>query len=114
MEYAHSQRGNSRIFSALVANKHGEESAQWSKWFGKYLRGVCKVTDKRMVYHSFRHGFKDMCRECGISKEIADALQGHSDGDASSNYGAEFYPLRPLVDAIDRYKIHGLELPGRA
>ncbi|WP_183157257.1 site-specific integrase [Burkholderia pseudomallei] len=114
VEYAHSQRGNSRIFSALVANKHGEESAQWSKWFGKYLRGVCKVTDKRMVYHSFRHGFKDMCRECGISKEIADALQGHSDGDASSNYGAEFYPLRPLVDAIDRYKIHGLELPGRA
>ncbi|AJY41781.1 site-specific integrase [Burkholderia humptydooensis] len=111
VEYVHAQRGKPRIFSALVANKHGEESAQWSKWFGKYLRGVCKITDSRMVYHSFRHGFKDMCRDSGVPKEVADALQGHNDGDASGGYGAEFYPLRPLVEAMGRIRVPGLTLP---
>jgi hypothetical protein len=64
-----------------------------------------------MVYHSFRHTWKDVSRERGISKELADAIQGHSEADASSKYGGEFFPLRPLVDAMNRFEIHGLELP---
>lgn len=114
VEYAHSQKNKPRIFDQLKPNKYGEESAQWSKWFGKYLRGPCGVTDERMVYHSFRHGFKDVCRECSIGKDLADAIQGHDDGDSSSGYGSEYYPLRPLTEAMQRFTIHGLALPSRS
>ncbi|MGF6412560.1 DUF6538 domain-containing protein [Paraburkholderia sp. MM5482-R1] len=110
--YAHSHKGKPRIFPALKPNSYGEESGNWSKWFGKYLRGPCGVTDKRMVFYSFRHTFKDTCRERSIGKDVADAMQGHDDGDASSGYGSEFYPLRPLVEALSLFRIHGLTVPG--
>jgi hypothetical protein len=64
-----------------------------------------------MVVHSFRHIFKDLCRECGISKEHADAIQGHTEGDTSSIYGGEVYPLRPLVEAMAQYRVPGVTLP---
>ncbi|MGY6121297.1 DUF6538 domain-containing protein (plasmid) [Paraburkholderia strydomiana] len=111
VEYAHSHKGKPRIFPDLKPNSYGEESGNWSKWFGKYLRGPCAVTDNRMVFHSFRHSFKDACRECSISKDLADAIQGHDDGDASSGYGSEYHPLRPLVEAMSRFAIYGLTLP---
>lgn len=109
--YVQSRRGQARVFD-LVRNRHGRVGPGWSKWFGEYLRRVCKVTDTRMTFHSFCHTFKDVCRECGISKELADALQGHSEGDASSNYGGEFYPLRPLMEAMQKYEVPGVKLPG--
>jgi hypothetical protein len=62
------------------------------------------------VFHSFRHTFKEVCRDCDIGKELADAIQGHDDGDSSDSYGGEFYPLRPLVRAMSMYQVKGLQL----
>ncbi|MBC8735623.1 hypothetical protein F6X40_01925 [Paraburkholderia sp. UCT31] len=113
VKYARAQTGKPRIFHELRKDKYGVESSLWSAWWiQRMLRAECKPTSPKMVFHSFRHTFKDVCRECGITKEIADALQGHSEGDASSNYGGEFFPLRPLVGAMASYAIHGLKLPG--
>ena len=67
-----------------------------------------------MVFHSFRHSFKDICRECGIGEDVRDALQGHSEGDSAGGYGGEFYPLCPLVKAMERYTVHGVTLPPAA
>lgn len=111
VEFANSKRGGSRIFPGLRPDQHGIESSNWSKWWLKHIRKECAPASPKMVFHSFRHLFKDVCRDCGISKEHADALQGHSDGDTSDSYGGEFFPLRPLVDAISRYTVHGIKLP---
>jgi integrase len=111
VQYTQSFKGGTRIFPALKANKYGEEAANWSIWWLNFIRRECTVTDKRMVFHSFRHYFKDVCRACGISKEVSDALQGHAEGDSAGDYGAEFYPLRALVEAMDRYTVHGVKLP---
>ncbi|MGA7779951.1 MAG: DUF6538 domain-containing protein [Paraburkholderia sp.] len=111
VEYAQAQRGKARIFSELKPDTMGAESGNWSKWFGKYLRRVCKVTDPKMVFHSFRHGFKDMCREAGISDEVSDALSGHASGKVSRRYGGLSYPLAPLVEAVSRIRVSGLKLP---
>lgn len=108
LEYVASRRDQGRLFD-LAPDRHGRVSPTWGKWFGDYLRNVCKVTDRRMTFHSFRHLFKDICRTYGISREIADALQGHSDGSASSGYGGEFYPLRPLVEAISKFDVPGMQ-----
>lgn len=103
--------GRKRIFHKLIPSIDGKEGGNFSKWFGRYLRDACKVADKRMVFHSFRHLFKEVLREAEIPKEINDALTGHESGDVGDKYGGDAYPLRPLVNAIKRYRILGLTLP---
>ncbi|GIZ51735.1 hypothetical protein NCCP691_17490 [Noviherbaspirillum aridicola] len=103
--------GRKRIFHKLVPSIDGKEGGNFSKWFGRYLRDACMVADKRMVFHSFRHLFKEVLREAEIPKEINDALTGHESGDVGDKYGGDAYPLRPLVNAIKRYRIPGLTLP---
>jgi integrase len=103
--------GHKRIFHNLVPSIDGKEGGNFSKWFGRYLRDGCKVADKRMVFHSFRHLFKEVLREAEIPKEINDALTGHESGDVGDKYGGDAYPIRPLVKAIKRYRVSGLTLP---
>ncbi len=112
-EFTQAQAGKARIFDKLSPDAYKRETANWSKWFGKYLRNVCKVTDKRMVFHSFRHRFKDTAREVGIPEDVSDAISGHIGGGVARSYGGLTYPLRPLVDAMSRYRIPGLKLPPR-
>jgi integrase len=103
--------GRKRIFHKLAPSVDGKEGGNFSKWFGRYLRNTCKVADKRMVFHSFRHLFKEVLREAEIPKEINDALTGHESGDVGDKYGGDAYPLRPLVNAIKRYRVPGFTLP---
>jgi integrase len=108
------RRGQKRIF-ALVPDTHGVETGNWGSWFSGYLRTKIGVTDKRMTFHSFRHLFKDTCRARGISEDVHDALTGHAGGgEGRRTYGGLTYPLGPLVDAVRRYKVHGLALPDKA
>lgn len=95
-----------RIFDKLVADKFGTETAQYSKWFGRYLRSVCKVQNTRMTFHSFRHTFKELCRLGEI--EVGDVLTGHVSGNVGDKYGSDLYPLRPLVNGMKKYRVDGL------
>ncbi|AOJ04062.1 MULTISPECIES: site-specific integrase [Burkholderia] len=92
IELAQSRSSSPRIFN-LGPNKDGEFGQDWSKAYGRFLRGTCGITDPKRVFHSYRHTFKEICRDCDIGKELADAMQGHDDGDSSDDYGGEFYPL---------------------
>jgi integrase len=103
--------GHKRLFPALKPDKYGNVAASWSKWFGRWLRGTCKVTDKKMVYHSFRHTFKDYARFSRIEKEVHDEFTGHEAGDVGSNYGGLEYPLHPLVEGMKRYRVPGFTPP---
>jgi integrase len=111
LEYVKARAALPRIFESLKVDKYGAEGAVFGNWFGKYLRIVCKVEDRRMVFHSFRHGFKDAAREAGVPEDVADAITGHAGGGVARRYGGLNYPLRPLVDAIEKIKIRGLVLP---
>lgn len=97
-----------RIFPELVADKYGVETAQFSKWFGRYLRLKCGVLDERMAFHSFRHSFKELCRQEDIT--VSDILTGHSSGKVADKYGGDLYPLRPLVNAMNKFRVPGLSL----
>ncbi|WP_454752127.1 DUF6538 domain-containing protein [Cupriavidus necator] len=112
IDYAQGQRGKPRIFDGLKADRNGREAAKWSRWFSKYLRTVCGVTDSRMVFHSFRHNFKDLTRGAHVPEEVSDAITGHTSGKVSRRwYGGLAYPLAPMVDAMKRIRVAGLELP---
>ncbi|WP_347556509.1 site-specific integrase [Robbsia sp. KACC 23696] len=111
LEHARAAAGKRRIFFSLIPDVYGVESGNFSKWFGRYLRTVCRVTDERMVFHSFRHTFKHLSRLAGIPADVHNALTGHTTGDVADNYGGLSYPLAPLVAAISKYTVPEATLP---
>ncbi|MBF6618032.1 MAG: site-specific integrase [Candidimonas sp.] len=68
------------LFPLLVTDVKGNRSGNWSKWFGRYLRDTVKIKDPAIVFHSFRHTFKDICRACSIPGDVHDAITGHRSG----------------------------------
>jgi integrase len=111
LDYVRERReaGGRRLFPEVVSERT-EVRAAWSKWWGRYARKL-GITDKRKVFHSFRHSFKDACRAAGIEEAIYDAIQGHSGGGAGRGYGLG-YPLRVLSEAMAKVKYEGLDLTG--
>lgn len=100
------EAGHEWVFPELVPDHDGRRGGNFGKWFARYLRapkGV-GIKDPRLVFHSFRHTFKTLCREAGLSEEIHDALTGHVSGTVSRKYGE--MPIRPLVTAV-----HAIRLP---
>ena len=92
----------SRLFPKLVENVNGQCTTAFSKWFGRYLRGMIGISDKRKTFHSFRHGFKEACRIAEVPKELHDKLTGHQSSDIGDGYGGDLYPLMPLYNAIKK------------
>jgi len=83
------------------ADKHGIVSAAFSKRYGRLLRNTLKIDDKRITFHSWRHGFADMCRAAGIAPDVRMALMGHTEGGVSGTYGAgDGLPARRLIEAV--------------
>ncbi|MBR1285404.1 site-specific integrase [Bradyrhizobium sp. AUGA SZCCT0177] len=92
-------------------------SAAYSKWFGRYLRDTCNVTDTNKVFHSFRHSFKDALRAAEVPEDLGDALTGHSNQSVGRSYGAKGadamvrrFTLPRMVAAIERVTYSGLDL----
>ena len=104
------QTGYIRLFPLIKSPDDRQKTAMFSKWFGRHLRETLKIEDTRKVFHSFRHGFKDACRLSGVLSEHHDRLTGHSKGSIGDNYGSEYYPLKPLNEAMMTLSYNGLDL----
>jgi len=59
----------------------------FSQWFNREFRASIGLTDRNRTFHSFRHLFKDECREEGLGRDMHDAISGHKDGSTSAKYG---------------------------
>jgi integrase len=105
--YLQIQQANSEywLFPNLEPDHDGRRGGTFGQWFSRYLRGKqgCHIIDKRVVFHAFRHTFKTLCREAGITEEVHDALTGHVNGSVGRTYGQ--MPLAPLVEAIGKLKM---------
>lgn len=95
--YAKSAEG--RVFSDIPYGKV-QVSAVWSKVFMKWLRQTVGITDPRKTLHSFRHSFKNLCREAWIPEDVHDALTGHWNPSCGRGYGD--MPLKTLYEAIEK------------
>ena len=87
------------------AEGDGAATAQISKWFGLWRRANGFFDPARKQdHHSFRHSFKDACREAGLAEDVHDRLTGHA-GSAnqkvSRGYGSGG-SLRFLADAMGK------------
>ncbi len=75
------------LFPGFAPNPAGTWTARWSQWFGRFLRKEAKISDKRKVFHCFRHTFNDACRDAGIYDEDRLALIGHKVAGVNARYG---------------------------
>jgi integrase len=78
---------NAWLFAPVSPQASGMLKA-WTKWFGRYLRSV-GITDRRKVFHSFRHSFKDALRAANVSEDLNDALLGQKNSSVGRTYGAK-------------------------
>jgi integrase len=97
-----------RLFPHWKRGEDGYYSSVFSKWFGRFL-GSVGLQDPRLVFHSFRHGFKDALRRAMIEERIQDAIMGHEPEHVSSDYGLGYAPAE-LDNAIKAVTYPGLNL----
>jgi len=86
-----------RLFS-FPLNADGKAQNAASKKGMRFIRSI--TSDKDLVVHSFRHTFKDLCRNADIPNDLHKFITGHSGGDVSSYYG-EGFSLEKRKEAID-------------
>lgn len=93
------QRGSSQLFDDLQWTETQGWSKAASKRLNQHIRGL--IPDARKVFHSFRHSFKDLCRDAGIPEDVHDRLTGHSAAHVGRGYGAG-HSIRRLAAEIGR------------
>jgi integrase len=105
--------GEGRLFPLLTPGPQGGFGEAWSKWFGRFKRGL-GITNKASVFHSFRHGFKDALRRAAVSEDVNDALTGHASASIGRSYGAKDmvrrFGMGTLADAVSKVAYPGFDL----
>jgi len=84
------------------------DSESHGRWFNRYLHQRLGFS-KTLVFHSFRHTLKDLCRNGGIPREVHHQLTGHATGSVGDRYG-EGFSLETLYAELSRVKLP-FELP---
>lgn len=75
------------LFPDLSSNMFGKLTQEASRRAGRYIDKVV-ANDPRLVFHSFRHTFKDEGREAEIQERILDQLCGHAPTSVGGKYGS--------------------------
>lgn len=115
LDYVESRRpagGSAWLFPDLSTNQYKKRGAVFSNWFNAYLRSPIGITDRALVYHSFRHTFQTFGELAGISGHVIDELIGHA---PDSRYGRKEggfkrLPFALLIQAMEKLDFPGLEL----
>jgi integrase len=99
------------LFPAVASDRG---CANWGQWFMGYLRRTIGLTDKRLVFHTFRHTANAALIKGWRDRDIRDDLLGWTRTSMSENYSAEEMLHRwgaPLLrDAIATINYPGLDL----
>ncbi len=98
---------NQQIFPELKKDLRGYYSRNITRWFSIYLDKL-NITDKRKVFHSFRHTFRTKSAEAGISSDIVNILCGWSGSSVGERY-ANAFSIQALFTAMKKIKFKELE-----
>lgn len=100
--------GGERLFPDLTLTTHGGYASSFSNWYGRYCNEI-GLKDPNKVFHSFRHNFKDACRDADIPKDVHDRLTGHASSDVGSGYGIG-YSVEKLNQYVQKIEYTGLNI----
>jgi integrase len=95
------------LWPLLGSAENRRHSAAFSQWFGNYLRRKpLSIADRgKQPMHAFRHLFKDMCRDAGVSEEVNDALTGHAAGKSVGRGYGSGHSVARLYAEISKIKV---------
>jgi integrase len=80
-------RNELQLFSQLQPDTRGFFSGVPSGFFNDYFRAIGVKVDKRVNFHSFRHGIADAFRDAGYLDEEFNMLLGHTKATTTGRYG---------------------------
>ena len=80
------------LFPDIGLAATGYRSDTFSKWFARF-QAELGLTDRRMVFHSFRHNFSDAARAADIPGEIVDEIAGWSGGKSMRRHYGTGYSI---------------------
>ncbi|MFO3797856.1 MAG: hypothetical protein ACK8QZ_11345, partial [Anaerolineales bacterium] len=75
------------VFSSLIADERGRRGGAYGKRFGRLLRKVARIADRRKVFHSFRHTWTDAARNAGLPEDVRLRLAGRELKGSEGGYG---------------------------
>jgi integrase len=99
LDYVASLPKHGPLFPDIAPDKFGRRGGNATKIIGRWVRKQGIADPRKAPNHSWRHRFKDECRNAGIEKAIHDALTGHASDDEGDKYGLG-YSLPVLAAAI--------------
>jgi integrase len=99
LEYVASLPKDGPLFPDMAPDKFGRRGGNATKIIGRWVRKQGITDPRKAPNHSWRHRFKDECRNAGIEKAIHDALTGHASDDEGDRYGLG-YSLPVLAAAV--------------
>jgi integrase len=79
--------GDMQLFPQLKPDTRGFFSGEPSAFFNDYFRQIGVKVDKRVNFHSFRHGIADAFRSAGYMDEQFNVLLGHTQKTTTGRYG---------------------------
>lgn len=89
------------LFRGVKPDRFGKRGGVLTKRYSRFLRKDVGITDRRKVNHSWRHTFKDLCREYDIPEAVSHRITGHSSNGDGEDYGDGF-SLKRLFGYLER------------
>jgi integrase len=101
VKYAQRQAAGAFLFPELPHDPDNAEasSRMFTKWWGRWC-DANGLPDPSLVFHSFRHTFKQACRDAFLPEDLHDALTGHKGGSAGRGYGG--HTLATLNEGLNK------------
>lgn len=104
IEFVKTKKPGEPLFADIALDVFGSRGGTASKRICRFVREKVGIKDKKIApNHSFRHRFKDLCRNAGLTEEVHDALTGHEGGGEGRKYGLGFM-VEFLAPAIEKIK----------
>jgi integrase len=104
MKFVASKKPGEPLFPDMKPDTYGRRGGTASKRVCRMVRVNLGIKDRRVSpNHSFRHWYKDLCRNSGIDEEVHDALTGHAGKSEGRKYGDGFVveTLAPAVAKLN-------------
>lgn len=79
-------QGQEMLFPDLKPNIFGKFTQEASRRANRYINAVLGK-DRRIVFHSLRHRFKDQGRKANVQESILDQMCGHAPATVGGRYG---------------------------
>lgn len=94
--------GSLQLFPDLAAGQFGKHTKEASRVANRLIDKLV-TKNRRFVFHSFRHQFKDFALEAGITERVVDQITGHAPTTIGGQYGSgvRLPALNKFLHAID-------------